>query len=161
MTDKKSTSIPKDKAGGSALSPGLTENCTCFNLRKAARAITQAYDSALQPSGIRATQFTLLAVIKAVGPLALSHLAKTLVMDRTTLTRNLRPLEKQDLIRVEPGEDRRVRIVVLTDKGARALTRALPLWRRAQGRIVDDLGRESWAGLLGNLRATVSAAFPE
>ena len=84
------------------------------------------------------------------------RLAEELVMDRTTLTRNLRPLERQGLIRLEPGHDRRSRMVVLTPAGRAALRAARPSWRRAQDRMVEDLGRQEWAELLRNLSDTVS-----
>ena len=85
----------------------------------------------------------------------LTRLAEALVLDRTTLTRNLAPLERDDLIRIDIGEDRRARIVAITPAGRRALARALPLWRVVQGRVVGALGEPVWRGLMSNLgRAT-------
>ena len=130
--------------------------CTCFNLRKAARAVTQYYDGALKPSGLRATQFTLLAAIYNAGPITIKRLAERLIMDRTTLTRNLRPLEKQGLIESASGEDRRTRAVTLTDRGREVLAQALPLWERAQEEVVGKLGHERWRDLLEHLSATVA-----
>ena len=83
-------------------------NCTCFNLRKAARAVTQMYDAALKPSGLRATQFALLSVVESNGPAGITELARALVTDRTTLTRNLKPLLDQELLQVVDGADRQL-----------------------------------------------------
>ena len=89
-------------------------DCTCFNLRKAARAVTQYYDDALRPSGLRVTQFSLLSVIKQFGTVNIGTLADEAVMDRTTLTRNLKLLEQEGLVTVTAGDDARVREVSLT-----------------------------------------------
>ena len=83
--------------------------CTCANLRKATRVVTQVYDAALQPVGLKATQFTVLAVLAERGEAPLTRLAETLVMDRTTLTRNLKPLVREGFIRIEPGVDEAAR----------------------------------------------------
>src|SRR3954469_8883577 len=88
--------------------------CTCFNLRKAARAVTQMYDEFLRPSGLRSTQFSLLMLIRGEGPIRITDLAERAVMDRTTLKRNVELLEREGLARVEAGEDARVREVRLT-----------------------------------------------
>src|SRR5919106_4818042 len=81
--------------------------CACFNLRKATRAVTQLYDDALRPSGLRCTQFSLLTLLRASGTVAMTELAEDAVMDRTTLARNLDILEREGLVRVRPGEDAR------------------------------------------------------
>ena len=116
-------------------------NCTCFNLRKAARAVTRAYDEALKPSGLRATQFSLLGVVANRGPAGMTELARALVMERTTLTRNLKPLMDQGFLEAMDGADRRRRPIAITPRGRKALERALPAWRRAQAEFVDGLGR--------------------
>ena len=130
--------------------------CVCFNIRKTSRAVTQAYDAALQPSGLRATQLTLLAVISSSGPTAISQLGERLVMDRTTLTRNLRPLETQGLIGIAPGQDRRTREVRLRAKGRKALAEGLPLWEKVQARFVEALGDSRWRRMLADLAETVA-----
>lgn len=114
--------------------------CACFNVRKAARTITQLYDDALRPVGLRGTQFSLLAMLRWRGPLAVNEFATAAAMDRTTLTRNLKPLERDGLIRGQPGEDRRVRELLLTGKGKRALERAFPLWKKVQSRVRRRVG---------------------
>lgn len=129
-----------------------TAMCTSFNLRKAARAVTQFYDEALKGSGLKSTQFSLLSMAVASGGAPISRLADEMAMDRTTLTRNLKPLEDAGLIRVESGADRRVRRVVVTPEGEHVLSRAVPMWRRAQTRMIDRLGDEQWAAFLRQLQ---------
>jgi DNA-binding MarR family transcriptional regulator len=106
--------------------------CTCFNLRKASRAVTQKFDEILKPSGLLVTQFTVLVAVAMSEAKTINELAEILVMDRTTLTRNLKPLEREGWLKIEPGQDRRTRIVRLTDDGKATLTKALPLWKQAQ-----------------------------
>ncbi len=133
-------------------------NCTCFNLRKAARAVTRAYDEALKPSGLRATQFSLLGVVANRGPAGMTELARALVMERTTLTRNLKPLMDQGFLEAMDGADRRRRPIAITPRGRKALERALPAWRRAQAEFVDGLGRDRWQDLLRGLDEAVKQA---
>ncbi|WGV27190.1 MarR family winged helix-turn-helix transcriptional regulator [Halotia branconii] len=130
--------------------------CTCFHLRKASRVVTQIFDEVLQPSGLLVNQFTLLVAINLAGSVTITHLAQELVMDRTTLTRNLKPLERQEFIQIQPGQDQRMRIVSLTEQGQAVLTKALPLWEQAQSRIIEQLGQEQWNVLLSGLSQTVS-----
>lgn len=131
--------------------------CASFNLRRADRVVTQLYDEILRPAGIKSTQFTLLTAIRLRGPVTINGLAEGLVMDRTTLTRNLRPLQKEGLIQIHPGTDRRVREVVLTGEGRRVLERAFPLWQKAQAMIAERLGSERLSHMLADLAATVEA----
>ena len=133
------------------------QECACFNLRKAARAVTQLYDDALKPAGVLATQFPLLASTAELKRATISELAETMVMDRTTLTRNLRPLERDGLLRSEPGKDRRVREVSLTRKGQKILFEAYPLWQKAQKTVARGLGRKRMKHLITELTATVDA----
>lgn len=129
-------------------------DCVCFRLRRAARAASRAYDELLAPSGIRVTQFSLLSVLKALGPLTVTELAEVAVMERTTLTRNLRVLEKQDLVSSKPGLDRRQRVISLSKHGRATLKVATPLWREAQRRMVDGLGTPRKQRLLRDLAFT-------
>lgn len=133
----------------------VANTCACFNLRKASRTVTQLYDEILQPSGLLATQFTLLVAIAIAGSATITRLATELVMDRTTLTRNLKPLERQGLIEISPGQDLRTRVVKLTASGSEALFKALPLWEQAQTRVVEGLGQKRWNTLLSDLSDTV------
>lgn len=132
--------------------------CTCFNLRKAARAVTQLYDEFLRPSGLRATQFSLLMLIRGMGPIRITDLADEAVMDRTTLKRNVELLQREGLVRIEPGVDARVREVSLTAAAERRLAEALPLWQRAQGHVTRELGRGRADRLLADLSAAVVTA---
>ena len=126
--------------------------CTCFNLRKATRNLTQYYDTALQPVGLRSTQFSLLANIAADEGVSISLLAEKMIMDRTTLTRNLRPLEKSEYVVMGHGVDRRMRTIALTAKGQAKLEEALPYWQEAQAFIVDHLGADRTERLLLDMK---------
>jgi len=138
------------------------QGCVCFNIRKSARAITQLYEEALRPTGLRATQFTLLVATRVLGTATISGLAKGLVMDRTTLTRNMKPLEKQGFIRIMPGnEDRREREVTLTLAGQEILSEALPLWKTVQQSVVENLGQGRVTRLMKDLSATIQIAEAE
>lgn len=131
--------------------------CVCYNARKVARAVTRLYDDMLRPSGLRATQLTLLMVIDAMGEPSITALAEQLVMDRTTLARDLRPLEAAGWVAVAPGRDRRTRIVRLTPAGGATLRDALPLWRAAQTALVDDgMGAGEWTRLRGAMTRLVA-----
>ncbi len=136
-------------------------NCSCFALRKAARAVTQLYDQALKPSGLRATQLSLLFTAERAGTVSIGELAEQLVMDRTTLTRNLKPLLDRGLLESVVGADRRRRPVAITTEGRAALATALPYWREAQERMTSSLGRARWRRLLGDLRDTANLAQAE
>jgi DNA-binding MarR family transcriptional regulator len=131
-------------------------SCACFNLRKVTRAVTQLYDEMLRPAGLRVTQFSLLVVVRTAGPVSVTRLAELTVMDRTTLTRNLELLQKQGLIEVASGEDRRTRIVTITAEGNAAIAEALPFWKKAQSHVVNSLGQERWADMLTDLRELVA-----
>jgi DNA-binding MarR family transcriptional regulator len=114
--------------------------CVCAALRRASRAMTQHYERAFRGSGLRATQFSLLAVLTQTGPLPLSALASQAGMERTTLTRNLRLLEDRGLVRVQAAvSDQRVRRVEPTRAGRAAAARGLPAWRKAQVGIAPIL----------------------
>ena len=131
--------------------------CVCFNTRKAARTVTQFYDEILKPTGLRVTQLALLPVVNLLGPVTVKRLAEAAVMDRTTLTRNLKPLEKKGLVSIETGEDLRERNVTLTELGREKLKEAYPLWEKAQNTIAGRLGEEGLNVLLGGLSELVSA----
>jgi len=110
--------------------------CACTTLRRAARAVTASYDAALAPSGLRITQFSILRRLARLGPLAITRLATEAALDRSTMGRNLNPLERRGLVRIEVGDvDQRERIAYLTAAGEAAMKAALPYWRKAQKRI--------------------------
>jgi DNA-binding MarR family transcriptional regulator len=130
-----------------------------MNLRKATRAVTQLYDRHLRPSGLKGTQFSILAVLANTGPSRLSRLAEVLVMDRTTLSRNLEPLERDGLVSVTSGKDRRTRQVALRPRGRKALAGALPLWEAAQEQVLRELGGAGrWREILKDLMLLQSVA---
>ncbi len=131
--------------------------CAHANLRKAMRSVSQTYDAALKPSGLRATQFTLLAVLNNRGPMPLTQLADIVVVERTTLSRNLKPLERDGFVDSRPTADQRVRELVITRKGREVLKKAIPHWQEAQNRLRKKLGQAQWVDLLGALSATVDA----
>lgn len=133
------------------------QRCACATVRRTDRVITQFYDEIMAPSGLYVTQFTLLATLSQAAPVTINHLAEIMDMDRTTLSRNLEVLAKQHMVRIEEGEDRRTRLVQLTQEGEQALRRAWPLWQEAQARIEHALGRERFDGLLNELSAVRAA----
>ncbi|MBI3566171.1 MAG: MarR family transcriptional regulator [Elusimicrobia bacterium] len=112
-----------------------TPDCVCLLMRMNARAISQIYDDAMRPAGVRITQFSFLRAIAKLGPVTFQRLSDVLALDQTTLPRSLRLLEKDGFIKIEEGEDRRERLASLTSKGRSALEAAMPLWSKAQGRI--------------------------
>ena len=133
-------------------------NCTCLNLRKAARAVTQTYDKVLRPSGLRSTQFSLLFVIAKLQPVGIKDLAKELVMDRTTLGRNLKVLSDRGLLDIGEGDDRRYRPITLTKDGrsrsnlrSRFGNKPRPVWpmalARTAGKNFLTISTESFARL--------------
>jgi DNA-binding MarR family transcriptional regulator len=132
--------------------------CACTNLRKAARAVTQLFDGVLVPSGLKATQFTLLVTSRLMGETPVGELAGELAMDRTTLSRNLKPMVREGLLEVRPGEDGRTRLVRITPEGERAIALAYPLWQRAQEAVVSALGPDRYEAMLGDTARTVSLA---
>ena len=135
-------------------------HCTCFNVRRASRAVTGYYDGVMAPSGVKATQFTMLGAVALMGPASVTRLAEHLALDRTTLTRNLKVLAQQGLVAISAGEDRRERVVRLTDEGQAAIDRAMPLWHEAQSALVDKFGEDRWRRMIEDM-AELSALLHE
>lgn len=129
-----------------------TGQCVCFQLRRASRAITQLYDAALQPAGIRSTQFALLVAVAKKEPITISELGGLLVIDSTTLSRSLRKLEQMVLLKVVSGSDRRQRLVKLTAKGWRVLEKSVPYWKKVQAEVISGLTQVDWAEIQTNLQ---------
>jgi len=134
----------------------LSQECACATLRKTSRTLTRMYDDALKPSGLLATQYIALVAIQRDQPATMGQLAETMVMDRTTLTRNLKPLEKSGLIVSGKGEDQRTHVVSLTLKGKTAMEKAFPLWRKVQTHVATTLGPKRLAHLLSDLKEAVA-----
>jgi DNA-binding MarR family transcriptional regulator len=134
--------------------------CNCLALRQAARHVTQLYDGSLAPFGLRTTQFSILARLQRGGSRALHALAEDMVLDRTTLGRNIKPLERDGLLAIRPDpDDRRSRILAITPKGAELVGRAMPAWGAAQARFEQGFGAERAALLRRTLAELSSADF--
>ena len=134
----------------------MTVPCTVYHLRMAARRTTRVYDHMLAPSGLGIAQFGLLQTLTRRGGATVTEIAADLDMDRTTLTRNLRPLVRDKLVRLGPGRDRRSRAVEMTQAGRAAMQRAVPFWKAAQACVRDSLGRDETEKLHDLLAAVIS-----
>lgn len=133
-----------------------TQVCICSCLRKATRAVTQAYDEMMRPIGLRVTQLGVLSAMAQNGTMTMMQLAEESVTDRTTLTRNLRLLEKRKFIMIKRGRDQRERNIEITEKGRHILTKAHPIWDRAQKNLLKQVGREHLDRLVTDLCRMVS-----
>ncbi len=127
--------------------------CALFNLRRATRTVTQLFDEILRPTGLKGTQYSMLRVIGGVEPAPISTLGEAMGMDRTTVTRNVRVLERLRLVVVEAGRDRRTRLLRLTRAGRQAVDEAEPYWKEAQKAVVPGLGEEPFRDLREKLTA--------
>lgn len=125
--------------------------CLCNNLRRAARLVTNYYDALLEPTGLRVSQLTILVVLYRAGEQTINEMAEKLELDRTTLTRNLKPLAGKGLLTIAPGSDQRTRVAALTSEGEEVLISALPLWEQAQAHMVEGIGEANAAVLLAQL----------
>ena len=136
----------------------ILATCACHRVRTAARAVTRAYDEALRPVGLRATQLSVLVAAAVDNALSITALAKFMGMDRSTLTRNLRPLEAEGLIRVGREGWRRSRTLEITRKGRSRLRDAMPLWENAQRALQKKLGDRRWDVIRKDLDDLIRAA---
>ena len=114
--------------------------------------MAQVYDRHLQPADLKNTQFALLATLSLEGPLSVNALAEEMAMDRTTLTRNLKVLDRRDLVKIGPGPDARTKSIDLTRAGRARLKKALPLWQNAQAYVLKQFGSGSWRTLQKELK---------
>jgi DNA-binding MarR family transcriptional regulator len=131
--------------------------CVCINLRQMSRVVSQIYDDALAPAGLKITQFCLLRAIGRLEPASVTALAEDQELDRTTLTRNLALLERDGLIEQSTGADKRKSLAQLTRAGGAAIARALPYWEQVQRELRRSLGAQTLAQL-SELREKISAA---
>ena len=152
---KRSPELDRDKLAEAA------EVCACFNFRKASRAVTQLFDQMLQQVGLRSTQFVVMVAIHLQEPVSPSALSQMLVLDRSTLSRNLKPLEQERLVRIQGGQRRQSHKISLTAKGRKLVAQAMPLWEKAQNQFVDQMGADTWSMMLRGLRAAVNATRSE
>ena len=129
------------------------ERCNALALRQATRHVSRLYDRCLAPFGLRGTQFSIVARLSRAGPRSINDLARDLVMDRTTLGRNLRPLERSGLVSlaVDAG-DRRSRLLAVTERGRALFEQARPAWQTAQQQFEKSFGRDEAAALRALLR---------
>jgi DNA-binding MarR family transcriptional regulator len=125
-----------------------TSPCLCNALRQATRAVSRLYDEELRGAGLRTTQYSLLRRLRAAGEVRQRDLGALTSLDETTLTRNLRPLIDAGWVAVRPGDDRREKLVRLTDAGAARLREARPAWERAQERLRARLPEGIWSNLM-------------
>jgi DNA-binding MarR family transcriptional regulator len=157
------TSQPKGEKVSRGNSANLDLNgtgfCASFNFRRTARAVTKLYDTAFQGCGIRSTQFTILVGIAKTQPTSLTALSEVLVIDRTTLTRSLRLLQKQGLIDVSARAAMRQRFVSLTSKGEQTLRKSVPGWRKTHEKFVKAVGSEYWINLRRELERLAHTAL--
>jgi DNA-binding MarR family transcriptional regulator len=141
----------------------LVENidglCNCLAARQAARYLTAAYDQALSPANLRATQFSILYRLARNGALTIGELAASMAMDRTTLSSNLKPLERDGLLEMVPGEDRRVRKITITSAGMSRYRIAFPLWQGVQQEFEDSYGQKRAETLRNSLRKVLTSGF--
>lgn len=134
MSDPSRTDPPRD------LQP---PQCTLLRLRRTTRRVTQIYDRHLAPLGLRVTQYSLLGSLIVQAPIAIGAFAEIMGMDRTTLTRNIRPLIRAGWIELVAGEDRRLRTIAVTAEGKAMFRRAVPLWRQAESELREAVGTEA------------------
>jgi DNA-binding MarR family transcriptional regulator len=140
--------------------PLKPEDCNCFVVRSAARHVTQLYDQLLAPVELHVTQFSILAKLKKVSPITINALAKEMLMDRTTLGRNVLPLERDGLIKVEASAgDRRAKDLHLTKAGDKRLQAARAAWAQAQARFETRFGAKRAADFRAMLRAVIASDF--
>lgn len=141
----------------------MAADCLCFRARRAARTITRLYDEALRPLGLGATQLTLMNAVAMGGEegQTMSRLSEVLALDLTSLSRNLRPLEKDGMLTIGRHEgDRRVRVVRLTREGEVLLVAALPRWTAAHTKVTAMLGEAEAEVLRTQLDAVTAAVRP-
>jgi DNA-binding MarR family transcriptional regulator len=128
------------------------ENCTCFNVRRVSRVITQFFDAEVRRHGIRPTQTPILRALQAKNGWSMAELSEWLGMERTTLLRNLRPLQRDGLVRAKGGGRGGHVELEITEKGRAAVAKTLPAWRSAQDKVVAILGKERWSSIISDLQ---------
>jgi DNA-binding MarR family transcriptional regulator len=138
------------------LTPG-EKSCVCFNLRRAARIVTQFYDSEMRRHGVRPTQASILAVLSAKESWNMTELSDCLGLERTSLVRNLQPLQRDGLVTADGGvRGRRVELAI-TAKGRKQVEKFMPAWRAAQSATVKTLGEKRWSAILSDLETAALA----
>jgi DNA-binding MarR family transcriptional regulator len=139
------------------LDMAAVENCVCFNLRRATRAVTQFYDAEMRRHGIRPTQGPILTALMSKDSWNMAELSDRLGMERTTLVRNLRPLQRDGLVQaVGGGRGNRVELAI-TAKGRKQMEKLAPAWKSAQSAVVKTLGEKRWSAILSDLETAALA----
>jgi len=126
--------------------------CMAFNLKKTTRSVQNLFDNAFKSVGLEGTQYTVLAHVYISGPITLTKLADLMSLDRTTLGRNLKPLEKKGFISIKPGNDRRAKLIAISNHGKRVLSEAYPIWKEIHLRIKRMLGDKDFTSTIKSLR---------
>ena len=139
------------------LDMSAVENCVCFNLRRVTRAVTQFYDGEMRRHGIRPTQGSILASLNSKDSWNMAELSDWLGMERTTLVRNLRPLQRDGLVRVSGGGRGRLVELAITAKGRKQVESLTPAWKAAQSAVVKTLGEKRWSAILSDLETAALA----
>lgn len=145
------TRMPKE------LDFSVRQNCVCFNLRRVTRLVTQFFDAEMRRHGIRTTQGMLLSALHSTGTSTMADLSEILGMERTTLLRNLRPLQRDGMVSIKGGEHGGPVELSLTTKGRKQIEKTAPAWESAQRTAVQVLGEERWAALLADLEKVAVA----
>lgn len=128
------------------------EACACFNVRRAARSVTQVYDEALSAVNVSSGQFVILLSVRILSQATMQKLAETVALDRSALSRAVQPLLRRELLSIEPGRDRRTKLITLSPAGMQMLADGAPHWERAQARMRGALGEDGFDGLLRTSR---------
>jgi len=115
--------------------------CVCFNLRKSARAITQVYDGMFRSLGLRVSQLSILNSLNMIGSLTVLELAEAIATDRTTITRNMKPLIRDGYIKAQTGSDRRTKEIAITEKGKAIAQKAMSIWEKYNAKITKKIGK--------------------
>jgi DNA-binding MarR family transcriptional regulator len=139
------------------LNMSAMENCVCFNLRWVTRKVTQFFDAEMRRHGIRPTQGTILASLITKDSWNMAELSDWLGMERTTLVRNLRPLQRDGLLRVSGGGRGRLVELAIAAKGRKQMEKLMPAWKSAQSAAVKTLGKKRWSAVLSDLETAALA----
>lgn len=145
------TAVESDKTNEGELYDKILEQCLCLQIKKSARTLTNLYDKALSGTGINSGQYSILLKIECLDSPTLNVLAEQLNLKSSSMSRALTPLEREDLIVMTRGKDKRTRRVKLTSKGKQTVLQAIPLWKKAQDKVTSLLGDETGKDLNTNL----------
>jgi DNA-binding MarR family transcriptional regulator len=154
MTSKRTAAL------SSSITP-IDSPCNLFYIRRAARAVSRQYSLVMKVSGLQGPQFSVLSILNISGPQSISDLAAKMGLDRTSMSRNLIPLQKAGLIFIGDEGWHRVREVSLTEEGRQTLSNAMPMWQQAQAHFIEHMGQEDTALLIALLRRAASIDFAE